>query len=68
MKYQYLEWIGGIMPGDMSWMEERYRVINQSLWEPPTLESPNQPRCDMDGKPTIMLSAIIISTSQLTQK
>ena len=47
------------MPGDMSWMEERYRELaNQSLlWEPPTLESPNQPRCDMDGKPTIMLSA-----------
>ena len=47
------------MPGDMSWMEERYReVSNQSLlWEPPTLESPNQPRCDMNGKPTIMLSA-----------
>ena len=43
----------------MSWMEERYReVSNQSLlWEPPTLESPNQPRCDMNGKPTIMLSA-----------
>ena len=47
------------MPGDMSWMEERYRELsNQSLlWEPPTLESPNQPRCDMNGKPTIMLSA-----------
>jgi glycine C-acetyltransferase len=40
-------------------MEERYRELsNQSLlWEPPTLESPNQPRCDMNGKPTIMLSA-----------
>ena len=47
------------MPGDMSWMKERYHELsNQSLlWEPPTLESPNQPRCDMDGKPTIMLSA-----------
>ena len=47
------------MPGDMSWMEERYQELsNQSLlWEPPTLESPNQPRCDMNGKPTIMLSA-----------
>ena len=47
------------MPGDMSWMEERYRELssNSLLWEPPTLESPNQPRCNMDGKPTIMLSA-----------
>ena len=47
------------MPGDMSWMKERYlELSNQSLlWEPPTLESPNQPRCNMDGKPTIMLSA-----------
>tara|TARA_B100001741_G_scaffold243824_1_gene204982 strand:+ start:2327 stop:3508 length:1182 start_codon:yes stop_codon:yes gene_type:complete len=47
------------MPGDMSWMKERYlELSNQSLlWEPPTLESPNQPRCNMNGKPTIMLSA-----------
>ena len=47
------------MPGDMSWMEERYRELSDQslLWEPPTLESPNQPRCEMDGKPTIMLSA-----------
>ncbi len=47
------------MPGDMSWMEERYRELSDQslLWEPPTLESPNQPRCDMDGKATIMLSA-----------
>ena len=47
------------MPVDMSWMKERYHELyNQSLlWEPPTLESPNQPRCNMDGKPTIMLSA-----------
>ena len=47
------------MPGDMSWMEKRYQELSSQslLWEPPTLESPNQPRCDMDGKPTIMLSA-----------
>ncbi|DAC30050.1 MAG TPA: aminotransferase class I/II-fold pyridoxal phosphate-dependent enzyme [Candidatus Poseidoniaceae archaeon] len=40
-------------------MEARYRELSDQslLWEPPTLESPNQPRCDMDGKPTIMLSA-----------
>tara|TARA_B100000900_G_scaffold363094_2_gene336829 strand:+ start:669 stop:1865 length:1197 start_codon:yes stop_codon:yes gene_type:complete len=51
--------LGGTMPGDMSWMEERYRELSDQslLWEPPTLESPNQPRCDMDGKATIMLSA-----------
>ena len=47
------------MPGDMSWMEARYQDLSEQslLWEPPTLESPNQPRCNMDGKPTIMLSA-----------
>lgn len=47
------------MPGDLSWMEERYQQLSQQslLWEPPTLESPNEPRCTMDGKPTIMLSA-----------
>tara|TARA_B100001121_G_scaffold32930_1_gene27614 strand:+ start:31637 stop:32818 length:1182 start_codon:yes stop_codon:yes gene_type:complete len=47
------------MPGDMSWMQERYQELSSQslLWEPPTLESPNQPRCNMDGKPTIMLSA-----------
>ncbi len=43
----------------MSWMEARYQELSDQslLWEPPTLESPNQPRCDMNGKPTIMLSA-----------
>ena len=47
------------MPGDMSWMEERYEQLSSQslLWEPPTLESSNIPRCTMDGKPTIMLSA-----------
>ena len=47
------------MPGDMSWMKARYDELSEKslLWEPPTLESPNQPRCRMDGKPTIMLSA-----------
>ena len=47
------------MPGDKSWMEARYEELKSKslLWEPPTLESPNAPRCQMDGKPTIMLSA-----------
>ena len=47
------------MPGDMSWMKERYEQLSSQslLWEPPTLESSNVPRCTMDGKPTIMLSA-----------
>ena len=47
------------MPGDMSWMKTRFDELSEKslLWEPPTLESPNQPRCRMDGKPTIMLSA-----------
>ena len=47
------------MPGDMSWMKARFDELNEKslLWEPPTLEGPNIPRCQMDGKPTIMLSA-----------
>ena len=47
------------MPGDLSWMEDRYKQLSQEslLWEPPTLESPNEPRCTMDGTPTIMLSS-----------
>ena len=47
------------MAGDLSWMEERYSHLEEQalLWQPPTLESANQPRCMMDGKPTIMLSA-----------
>ncbi|MCH1480999.1 MAG: aminotransferase class I/II-fold pyridoxal phosphate-dependent enzyme, partial [Candidatus Poseidoniaceae archaeon] len=47
------------MPGDMTWMKQRYEELSSQslLWEPPTLESPNQPRCSMNGKPTIMLSA-----------
>lgn len=47
------------MPGDISWMAERHNELknNALLWEPPTLESPNQPRCTIDGRPTIMLSA-----------
>ena len=47
------------MAGDLSWMEERYSHLKEQslLWQPPTLESANTPRCTMDGKPTIMLSA-----------
>jgi glycine C-acetyltransferase len=47
------------MPGDKTWMAERYNELKQNalLWEPPTLESPNQPRCTIEGRSTIMLSA-----------
>ena len=47
------------MPGDMTWMKQRFDELHEKslLWEPPTLERPNQPRCTMEGKPTIMLSA-----------
>ena len=50
---------GLAMAGDLSWMEERYSQLEEQalLWQPPTLESANAPRCTMDGKPTIMLSA-----------
>jgi len=58
-KYRLLQWIGETMPGDMSWMKERYEQLSSQslLWEPPTLESSNEPRCTIEGKPTIMLSA-----------
>ena len=51
--------IGETVPGDMTWMKQRFDELNEKslLWEPPTLEGPNQPRCTMEGKPTIMLSA-----------
>ena len=47
------------MAGDLSWMYARFDELqSQSLqWEPPTLEGANVPRCQMDGKDTIMLSA-----------
>ncbi|MDC0256487.1 aminotransferase class I/II-fold pyridoxal phosphate-dependent enzyme [Candidatus Poseidoniales archaeon] len=47
------------MTGDTSWMKERYDSLrSQGLeWNPPTLETANLPRCTMDGRPTIMLSA-----------
>ncbi|HJO42869.1 MAG TPA: aminotransferase class I/II-fold pyridoxal phosphate-dependent enzyme [Candidatus Thalassarchaeaceae archaeon] len=47
------------MTGDTSWMKERYEALrSQGLdWNPPTLETANEPRCVMDGRSTIMLSA-----------
>ena len=57
---QHVEQPLGIdMAGDLSWMEERYAHLEEQslLWQPPTLESANSPRCTMDGKQTIMLSA-----------
>ena len=47
------------MPGDLSWMEDRYKQLSQESFTlgAPTLESPNEPRCTMDGTPTIMLSS-----------
>jgi len=45
--------------GDTTWMRERFESLqSQGLdWSPPTLESANEPRCIIDGKSTIMLSA-----------
>ncbi len=47
------------MPGDLSWMQARHDELaaGSLLWEPPTLEGPNRPRCTMEGRETIMLSA-----------
>ena len=59
LKCHLFHGIGETMPGDMSWMKERYEQLSSQslLWEPPTLESSYEPRCTIEGKPTIMLSA-----------
>ncbi len=50
---------GEMMPGDLSWMSERYEQLTaQNLqWSPPTLETASTPRCTFDGSAMIMLSA-----------
>ena len=47
------------MPVDMSWMRDRYSELrDQGLdWNPPTLEAASEPRCTIDGRQMIMLSA-----------
>ena len=47
------------MPGDTTWMDERFSELKEMdlQWDPPTLESASTPRCTMDGKNMIMLSA-----------
>ncbi len=47
------------MGGETNWMNERFAELqSQNIqWEPPTLESASTPRCEMDGKAMIMLSA-----------
>jgi len=47
------------MAADLSWMRQRYEELrSQGLdWNPPTLESASEPRCMVDGKEMIMLSA-----------
>ena len=43
----------------MSWMRDRYSELrDQGLdWNPPTLEAASEPRCTIDGREMIMLSA-----------
>ena len=52
-----ISWRG--MVADLSWMKHRYdELVEQGLdWNPPTLESANAPRCNVDGSEMIMLSA-----------
>jgi len=47
------------MAADLSWMRERYEQMrSQGLdWTPPTLESASEPRCLVDGREMVMLSA-----------
>jgi len=47
------------MAADLSWMRQRFEELrSQGLdWNPPILESASEPRCLVDGKEMIMLSA-----------
>ena len=47
------------MPVDLSWMRERHQELaSQGLdWRPPTLEGASKPRCVIDGREMLMLSA-----------
>ena len=47
------------MPVDLSWMRERHQELaSQGLdWRPPTLEGASEPRCVIDGREMLMLSA-----------
>jgi len=47
------------MAADLSWMRERYEQLrSQGLdWDPPALQSASEPRCTVDGREMIMLSA-----------
>ena len=47
------------MAADLSWMGQRFEELrSQGLdWNPPILESASEPRCIVDGKEMIMLSA-----------
>ena len=47
------------MAADLSWMRERYEQLrSQGLdWDPPALQSASEPRCMVNGREMIMLSA-----------
>ncbi|MEC7694828.1 MAG: aminotransferase class I/II-fold pyridoxal phosphate-dependent enzyme [Candidatus Thermoplasmatota archaeon] len=47
------------MAVDLSWMADRNEELKSDglAWDPPTLESANEPKCMIDGKEMIMLSA-----------
>ena len=47
------------MAADLSWMRERYEQLHsQGLdWDPPALQSASEPRCMVDGREMILLSA-----------
>ncbi len=47
------------MAADLSWMRDRYEQLrSQGLdWDPPALQSASEPRCMVDGREVIMLSA-----------
>ena len=47
------------MAADLSWMRERYEQLHsQGLdWNPPALQSASEPRCMVDGREMILLSA-----------
>ena len=51
--------MGVSMPGDLSWMEQRYSQLKREGldWKLRALQSSSTPRCNVDGNDMVMLCA-----------
>ena len=51
--------MGVSMPGDLSWMDQRYSQLQDEAldWKLRALQSSSSPRCNVDGRDVIMLCA-----------